>query len=83
MDARAMDESMRAVCEPTARMFRMRCLLNDQRRLSHRLDTSAEWTDARRINARQRRDNVDARPGETAGPSVGKVLPDELVDGLW
>ncbi len=72
---------MRAVCEPIARMFRMRCLLNDQRCLSHCLDTSPAWTGARRINTRRHWDNVDARPGETAGRSVGKVLPDEIIDG--
>ena len=73
---------MRAVREPTARMFRMRRLLNDQRCLSHCLDTSPEWTGARRISTRRHWDNVDARPGETAGPSVGKVLPDEIIGGL-
>ncbi len=74
---------MRAVCEPTARMFRMRCLLNDQHCLSHCLDTSPAWTGARRIGKLRHWDNVDTRPGETAGPSVGKVLPDEIIDGLW
>jgi len=83
VDERAKDESMLAVCEPTARAFRMRCLLNDQRCLSHCLDTSPEWTGARRISTRRHWDNVDARPGEAAGPSVGKVLPDEIIDGLW
>src|SRR5947208_13680374 len=73
---------MRGVCEPIARMFRMRCMLNDQRCLSHCLDTSPAWTGARRINARQRGDNVDTRPGETVGPSVGKGLPDEIIDEL-
>src|SRR5437899_8346549 len=60
----------------------MRCLLNDQRCLSHCLDTSPEWTGARQISARQPWDNVDARPGETTGPSVGKGLRDELRDAL-
>src|SRR6266576_3485487 len=60
----------------------MRCLLNDQRCLLHCLDTSPEWTGARRINAHQRWDNVDTRPGETIGPSVGKGSRDELRDAL-
>src|SRR6266852_8729618 len=59
----------------------MRCLLNDQRCWSHCLDTSCRWTGPRRISTRRHWDNVDARPGETAGPSVGKVLPDEIIDG--
>jgi len=83
VDARAKDESMRAVCEPIVAGFRMRCLLNDQRCLSHCLDTSPAWTGARRISTRRHWDNVDARSGETADPSVGKVLPDEIIDGLW
>src|SRR5437773_12278200 len=60
----------------------MRCLLNDQRCLSHCLDTSPAWTGARRINARQPWDNVDTRPGETICPSVGKGSRDELRDAL-
>jgi hypothetical protein len=60
----------------------MRCLLNDPGFSFHCLDTSPEWTGARRIYAHQRWDNVDARPGETLGPSVGGDLRDELADRL-
>jgi len=83
VDARAKDESMRAACEPTVARFERDVCCTISAVLSHCLDTSPAWTGARRINARQRWDNVDARPGETAGPSVGKVLPDEIIDGLW
>src|SRR2546421_152103 len=63
-------------------MFRMPCLLNDQRCSSHCLDTSARWTVARHISARHRWENVDTRPAKPSIPSVGKDSRDELVDGL-
>src|SRR2546423_6671148 len=63
-------------------MFRMPCLLNDQRCSSHCLDTSARWTVARHISARHRWNNVDTRPAKPSIPSVGKDSRDELVDGL-
>jgi len=60
----------------------MPCLLNDQGFSSHCLDTSPDSTGAQRISARQRWDNVDARPGKTIGLSVGGDLRDELADSL-
>src|SRR2546423_18633 len=63
-------------------MFRMPCLLNDQRCSSHCLDTSARWTVARDISARHGWNNVDTRPAKPSIPSVGKDSRDELVDAL-